>query len=224
MAVSQMPMRSTSIEKGASKRRRGTVKPQTGRRPGKSGSREDIIRAARQLFADRGYAGTTMRAIAQKAKVDSALIHHFFGSKDRVFAAAIEDIIQPHQFVTALLEPGLDDLGNRLLYMFLQLWEAPETGDALLAVLRSAISHKEAADIVRDFVTSELFGLIAEHIDVPDADLRAALVGSQLIGLALLRLVLRVEPLPTTESDVLVRSVGPVLQHYLTAPGDGGDL
>ena len=118
MAVSGTPARATSIDKVAPKRRRGTVKPQTGRRPGKSGSREDIVRAARQLFADRGYAGTTMRAIAQKAKVDSALIHHFFGSKDRVFAAAIQDIIQPHQFVTALLEPGHDGTINSVWQMF----------------------------------------------------------------------------------------------------------
>src|SRR5262245_37820649 len=149
MAVSSRPARTRSIDERVVERRRGMVKPHTGRRPGKSGSREDIIRAARQLFAERGYAATTMRAIAQKAQVDSALIHHFFGTKERVFAAAIKDIIQPQESVTNLLDPGPDDLGKRVLNMFLRLWETPETGEALLAVLRSAISHEEAADIVR---------------------------------------------------------------------------
>jgi AcrR family transcriptional regulator len=219
MIVPGRPVRSSPRE--ASERKGEAGKPRSGRRRGKSGSREEIVRAARQLFAERGYAGTTMRAIAQEANVDSALIHHFFGSKKGLFAAAIQDIIQPQEFVTTLMEPGLDHVGNRLLGMFLELWESPDTGEPLLAVLRSVISHQEAAETARELVTSELFRLIASHIDASRPDLRAALVGSQLIGLVMLRLVLRVEPLLTTKADDLVRCVGPVLQHYLTTPGVG---
>jgi AcrR family transcriptional regulator len=213
--------------KAESVRRRGHETPKrTGRRPGKSGSREEILRAARQLFADRGYAGTTIRAIALEAKVDSALIHHFFGSKQFMFAAAIADIFQPEELMAGLLEQGTDGLGERVVRTFLTLWEAPESRTPLLAVLRSAISNEEAADALRSFVTSELLRLVANAIAVPDPELRAGLVGAQLIGLAMLRLVLEVEPLATTDAEVLVRSLGPTVQFYLTAPNllGGGRL
>lgn len=187
----------------------------TGRRPGGTGTRQDILVAARRIFAERGYSGATMRAIAHEAKVDAALVHHFFGSKDGVFNAAVQATVDPAELLPPVIEPGIDGLGPRLLRMFLWLWSAPETRDSMLAVMRSAVAHPEAARLLREFMLENVLAPIAGEIDKPDADLRMTMVSSHLVGLAMLRFVIKVEPIASTDEDELVRVLGPVLQHYL---------
>lgn len=191
----------------------------SGRRPGLSGTRGDIIRAARKLFAESGYGGASMRAIAREANVDAALIHHFFTSKEGVFAAAIEDAFHPTELVDELLESGTDDLGARLLRAFLERWGNPENREALLAVVRSAVSHGDAARLIEEFVTTRVVGQIAKAIGVSHPELRATLVGAQLIGLVMVRFVVRIEPLASVDPEVVVGCFGPTIHHYLT-----GDL
>lgn len=187
----------------------------TGRRPGEPDTRQDILVAARRVFAQRGYSAATMRAIAHEAKVDAALVHHFFGSKNGVFSAAIRATVEPAELLPPVLVPGIDGLGQRLLRMFLGLWSAPESKDWMLAVLRSAVAHPEAAQLLREFMLEEVLTPIAEAVGVPNARTRVILVAGQLVGLAMLRFVIRVEPVAGADEEELIQALAPTLQHYL---------
>jgi AcrR family transcriptional regulator len=191
----------------------------SGRRPGLSSTREDIIRAARKVFAQNGYSTATMRSIAREAKVDTALIHHFFTSKEGVFAAAIEDWFNPAATVDKVLSAGTHDIGRRLVRSFLEMWADPESREPILAVIRSAVSYQDAARFLGEFVTSRAIGRIVEAIDAPQPELRASLAGSQLIGMAMIRYVIQVEPLASIDAEVIVECLGPTIDRYLT-----GDL
>src|SRR6267143_1921727 len=192
--------------------------PRTGRRPGTTGrTREKILQAARQDFSNAGYDGVTIRGIAAKAKVDPALVLHYFESKDGMFRAAVEFPVDPKEFIPTVLAPGLDGLGARLVNFFLETWDSP-TGSPLLGLIRSVVANEEAAAILRGFVTREVLGRIARALELDQPQLRASLVASQLVGLAMLRYVVRVEPLASASAAELVAWLGPTLQRYLTDP------
>src|SRR5690348_9275019 len=188
----------------------------TGRRRGPSATQRDIVAAARKLFAEHGYRGATMRAIAAEANVDAALIHHFFTSKEGVFAAAMEDAFPPPDAIAGVVAGGLDGLAERLVRFFLGLWESPDTREPLLAVMRSAVSYDEAARMLGEFVTGRILGTITGTIEQPDPELRAALIGSQLVGLAMIRYVIKVEPLASASTDTVVAALVPTVDRYLT--------
>jgi AcrR family transcriptional regulator len=193
------------------------IRRRTGRRPGDSGTRRAIIEAARSKFAERGFEGATIRVIAQEAQVDPALIHHFFRNKEGVFSAAISELLAPDILLPPVLASGLDGLGERLVRMFLGVWESNEdTREALIATIRSAVSNSDAADLLRTYIISEFAGRISPLIEREDAELRAALVGSQLVGLVMLRYVSNVEPLASMDPDDVVGYIAPTLDHYLT--------
>jgi AcrR family transcriptional regulator len=160
-----------------------------------------------------------MRAIAREANVDAALIHHFFTSKDGVFAAAIGDAFHPEEMLENVLGPGPDGLGERLVRSFLELWENPESRDPMLAVVRSAVSYDDAARLVGDFVTTQVIGHIVKTTAESHRELRTTLIGSQIIGLMMVRHVIRIEPLASVEPDVIAEVLGPVIDWYLA-----GDL
>ncbi len=187
-----------------------------GRRRGVSGSRDAILKAARTEFGAHGYQGATIRGIARRAGFDPALVLHFFGSKDDLFAESIRMTIDPGQIVPVLLAGDRADLGERLVRMVLEIWARPEVLDVLLSVLRSATSNDAAAAALRRFITREVLTPIAEAIGMPDAPLRASLAGSQVVGLAVARYVVKVEPLASADTEDVVRWVGPTLQRYLT--------
>lgn len=192
--------------------------PRSGRRPGESNTREAILQAARQGFARHGYDGATIRAIARAAGVDPALVHHFYGSKEELFAAAMEVPFTPAEVLPALLEGERAELGERLVRFFLSVSDAGSA--AFVALIRSASSNERAATMLREFMARAVIGRIAASLGVPGAELRATLVGSQLAGLVLARHVLRVEPLASADDDTIVAWVAPTLQRYLTGePG-----
>src|SRR2546430_5162304 len=192
--------------------------PRTGRRPGTTGrTRERILQAARQDFSNAGYDGVTIRGIAAQAKVDPALVLHYFESKDGMFRAAVEFPVDPKEFIPRLLAPGLDGLGERLVKFFLETWDSP-TGSPLLGLIRSVVGSEHAAATLREFVSREVLGRIAAAIQLDRPQLRATLAASQLIGIAMLRYVVRVEPLASARSDEVARWVGPGVQRYLTDP------
>ena len=194
------------------------IRPATrplGRRPGASGSREDILGAARASFADRGYDGTTIRGVAKAAGVDPGLVMHYFGNKDGVFEAAMQLPVDAATLVPALIADGVEELGERLLRVLIGIWEDPLTSRPMLAVLRPAVRHERAAALLRGFVGREVLGRLAVAIEAPDPELRATLVGSQLIGLAMARYVLRVEPLASADPETVIAAVAPNLQRYL---------
>lgn len=189
----------------------------TGRRPGTGGTRERILAAARSDFGKAGYDGTTIRGIAAQAKVDPALVLHYFDSKDGMFRAAIQFPVDPAEFIPKLVAPGLDGLGERLARFFVDTWDSPG-GSPLLGVIRSVVGNEDAAALLREFVTREVLGRLARALELDQPQLRASLAASQLIGLAMLRCVVKVEPLASASRDEVVAWLGPTLQRYLTDP------
>ena len=172
--------------------------------------------AAQLKFAECGYEGATLRAIAQEARVDPALIHHFFESKQGVFAAAMADLLKPADLIPEIVKPGVEGLGERLMLMFVGLWESSSARNPLLAVIRSAVSHAEAAELLREFVTAEVLGRLGTVVDLPHRELRTTLVGSQIVGVIMMRYVVKVEPLASADAETLVSVVSPTIQYYLT--------
>ncbi|MEV5600427.1 TetR family transcriptional regulator [Streptomyces sp. NPDC052299] len=181
-------------------------------------ARTRILEAARTEFAERGYDKTSVRAIARAAGVDPALVHHYFGTKDEVFAAAIELSFEPALLVPAVLEGDTVDVGERLARAFIGIWENPATRAPLLAVLRSALTHEAAAKVLRGFVLRRLLERVAAGLDIPDATFRAELAASHMVGIAILRYVLEAEPLASAPPEKIVAMVAPTLQRYLTEP------
>ncbi len=192
----------------------------TGRRPGESGARAAILSAARTAFGERGYDGTSIRAIARDAGVDPALVHHYFGTKADLFQAAALLPLDPALIVTTLTGGRERDVGERVVRLFLGVWESPDGRGAFLGLLRSAVSNPAAAAALRGLIARDLLEPVARAMDRPNAPLRATLVASHMIGLAMARHVVQVEPLSSASPDELVRAVAPAIQRYLT--GDIG--
>ncbi len=191
----------------------------SGRRPGDSGTREAILDAAKESFAAAGYDATTIRGVGRAAGVDPALVHHFFGTKQDLFAAAMELPVDPAQMVPALLADGLGGLGERLVRMFLLVWDGTPGQGPMLAMLRSATTNEQAAAMLREFLSDAILGPLARAAGQDRPELRASLVGSQMMGLAVARYVVRLEPLATANAETIATVIGPTVQHYLT-----GDL
>lgn len=188
-----------------------------GRRVAGGDTRAEILIAARSLFAELGYAATTLRAVALRADVNPALILHHYGSKEALFRSAMRVPIDPDAIAAIIGTGDRGALGERLCVYFLGLWENDATRGPLLAMLRSALTHDAARESLRGFVTEALVGRVAMLLDVPDAALRATLMGSQLVGLAIARYLLRVEPLASANTATVAAWVAPTLQRYLTA-------
>jgi AcrR family transcriptional regulator len=195
------------------------VSPRTGRRTGVSGTRASILEAARLAFAERGYDGATIRVIASGAKVDPALIHHYFGTKERLFVEAVGFPEVPSEMLAPAVAADSDDLGEAIVRTVLGVWERPESRAQGLALLRAAVTNDEAASMLRGFVSRAILGTVATVARKPDAELRAALVGAQIVGLGIARFVVRIEPLASADPEVVVAAIGPTVQRYLT-----GDL
>jgi AcrR family transcriptional regulator len=193
------------------------VTPPRGRRPtGGADTRGAILVAARELFAENGFERTTMRAVAARADVDPALIHHYFENKDGLLDAAIDLPIDP-QAVLGALEVDRELAGTEIVRRVLGVWEdSPAVRDRMIAMLRTGLSHEHAAALVRDVLGRTLLAGLGELVEPDRRELRAALIGSHLGGLMMARYVLRVPGVASATTDDLVASVGPVVQHYLT--------
>ncbi|MEU0133885.1 TetR family transcriptional regulator [Streptomyces sp. NPDC006296] len=198
---------------GPSPRRRG--RPSRAARTGGPDARTRILEAARTEFAERGYDKTSVRGIAKAAGVDAALVHHYFGTKDEVFAAAVEVSFEPALVIPSILSGPSEDVGERLARYFIGVWENPVSRAPLLAVIRSALTHEAAAKVLRGFVLRRLLERIAADLDVPDPTFRAELAASHMIGIAILRYVVRTEPLASADPEEIVAMVAPTLQRYL---------
>ncbi|MFF8841051.1 TetR family transcriptional regulator [Streptomyces sp. NPDC015130] len=195
-------------------RRRG--RPSRTGEDGGPGARERILEAARAQFAERGYDKASVRGIAKAAGVDPALVHHYFGTKDEVFAAAIEVSFEPALVVPAILGGPREAIGERLARFFIGVWENPVSRAPLLAIVRSALTHEAAAKVLRTFVLRRLLEKIAAELDVPEPSFRAELAASHMIGIVILRYVIQVEPLASADPEEIVAQVAPTLQRYLT--------
>jgi AcrR family transcriptional regulator len=197
----------------------------TGRRAGGSGTREAILSASRAQFAQHGYDGTTIRAIARAAGVDPALVHHYYGGKEKLFAAAMQLPFIPSEVITAALTQGApsDSLGTHMVRTALSVWESAQVRDAFQTMLRSALTSEHAAATLREFITEAILGPVASAADGGVAErtpFRASLVATQMLGLALSRYVLRFEPVAAASVAELAVAVGPTIDRYLTGDID----
>lgn len=197
-----------------------------GRRTGVSGTREAILEAARSQFAERGYHAATIRAIAAVAEVDPALVHYFYGTKEALFAAAMRLPIVPGEVLTAALASSSRDtsagLGEHLVRTVLGLWESDEMRDTFVGLLRSAVTSEQAAIMLREFMADSILGAVvratglADRSSAAEAEFRAAMVATQMLGLTLTRLVLGLPPVVGASVDDLAATVGPTVERYLT--------
>ncbi|MFG2139165.1 TetR family transcriptional regulator [Streptomyces sp. NPDC048650] len=198
-------------------RRRGRpARAESGEGPG---ARERILAAARAEFAERGYDKTSVRGIAKAAGVDAALVHHYFGTKEQVFAAAIELSFAPALTMPdALAGGGGAGAGERMARFMFGIWENPVSRPPLLAIMRSALTNDTAAAVLRGLVERRLVQRVAGELDVPDPEFRVQLAASHLIGIAMLRYVVKMEPMASADLEEIVAMVAPTLQRYLTRP------
>jgi AcrR family transcriptional regulator len=189
----------------------------TGRRPGSTETREQIAEAARTLFAEAGYERTSFRRIAAAAGVDPALVVHFYGSKEELFRQvmalppAIADALE------RLADGPRETIGQRLAELIVGALENPASRTITVGRIRCATTHPDAAALVRETVTRDL-GRLATAVTDDKPDVRAVLIGAQVVGLALARYVVLVEPLASMTPSEVVEVVAPTFQHYLVEP------
>jgi AcrR family transcriptional regulator len=189
-----------------------------GRRPGGPDTRGEILEAARRSFADKGFSGTTIRAVAAAADVDPALVHHYFGAKDDLFLAALEIPVDPRQLVPTVFEAGLEGAGERLLRLLLSVWDDPHTRLPLIALVRSALTQETPESLLQQGILRMVLAPMRAALPPDEADRRAQLVVSQMVGLVVTRYVVALEPLASMPVDDVVASVAPTLQRYLDGP------
>jgi AcrR family transcriptional regulator len=188
-----------------------------GRRPGGADTRAALLAAARLEFAERGYEGATVRRIAERAGVDAAMVNHWFGGKEGLFTASVDLPVVPTEIRDQVLPGDPEQLGARIVERFLTVWDST-AGGALAALLQSVAGHDDAARMLRNFITNNLVGPIVATA-APDAHaMRGALVASQLVGLGLVRYVMRLEPLASADHATVIAAIAPNLQRYLTGP------
>lgn len=195
----------------------------TPRRPGRpagtSDTRERILTAARELFAFNGIDRTSIRAVAKGAGVDAALVHHYFGTKEQLFAEAIHLPINPMDVIEPLLATPIEELGVKLPSILLPLWDS-ELGTGLIATLRSLIAGDEVS-LARSFLEDVVGGAVGSRVDDPPGTgkLRSQFVVSQLMGVVMARYIVKIEPFASLPTEQIVATIAPNLQRYLT-----GDL
>lgn len=192
------------------------ISSERGRRPGNPQTREAILEAAITAFTTHGYAKTTIRAVAREAGVDPALVMHFFVNKDGLFDAAIRGGGMPVRRLTAMIEGDPETVGERLATRYLSLWDDPMVGARMAVVMQAAATTPAAAELLKEFMREEVLKPLVKHIRSDHGETRALLAASQMIGLAMIRYILRIEPLASLPSAQVAAAVAPTLQRYLT--------
>jgi AcrR family transcriptional regulator len=183
-------------------------------------SRDAVLGAAKERFAEEGYEKTTLRAIADDARVDPSMVLYLFGSKAELFRESLRLIIDPDVLAAALAD-GDGDIGTRLVRTYLGIWEHPDTAASMVAMLQSATSNSDAHEAFRAFMQTYVLTAVAGALGGGEqARLRAMLAATNLVGTAILRYVMRVPPLATLPTDAVVGLIAPSVTRYLTAPAE----
>lgn len=194
-----------------------------GRPRGQSDTRERILLNARELFARNGFDRTSVRSIASAAGVDAALVHHYFGTKQQLFAAAIHIPIDPMQVLGPMRETPVAELGWKLPALLLPLWDS-ELGSGFIATLRSLLAGEDVS-LVRSFLQEVISVEVGRRVDDPPGSgrVRVQFVASQLVGVVMARYILELEPFASLPVEQIAETIAPNLQHYLTGdlPGLG---
>jgi AcrR family transcriptional regulator len=190
-----------------------------GRPAGSSDTRDRILTNARILFARNGITNTSIRAVAAAAGVDSALVHHYFGTKEKLFAAAVRVSIDPMDIIGPLRDTPTEKLGHTIPSMLLPLWDS-EVGAGFIATLRSILAGSEV-NLFRSFIQDVIAVEVGARVDSPPGTgvIRIQFVASQLVGVLMARYILDLEPFASLPAEQIVDTIAPTLQRYLT-----GDL
>jgi AcrR family transcriptional regulator len=191
-----------------------------GRRSGNPDTKAEILAAARRLFAEEGFESVSMRRIASEAGVDPSLIHHYFGSKDELFMAAIELPMDPAPEVEAVLKgQELEGAGRRLIHAFVTIWDGPHQ-EKLLAVVRTSLSKPSMSFVLRQLFEHRIVKTVEASIGdrVDHVPVRANFIASQIFGLVVARYILKLEPLASLTEPELAETIGPTIDRYLTMP------
>jgi AcrR family transcriptional regulator len=190
-----------------------------GRPAGTSDNRERILASARELFARNGIDKTSIRAIASAAGVDAALVHHYYGTKQQLFAAAIHIPIDPMQVIGPMRETPVEELGLKLPSLLLPLWDS-ELGSGFIATLRSLLAGNDVS-LVRSFLQEVISVEVGGRVDDPPGSgrIRVQFVASQLVGVVMARYILELDPFKSLPVQQIAETIAPNLQRYLT-----GDL
>ena len=200
-----------------------TQRKRPGRPPGPSDTRERILASARELFARNGIDRTSIRAIAAAAGVDPALIHHYYGTKTKLFAAAIHIPIDPMAVIGPLREVPVDRIGHTLPSILLPLWDS-EMGKGFIATLRSILAGSDVS-LIRSFLQEVIVVEVGSRVDNPPGSgrIRVQFVASQLVGVVMARYILELEPFCSLPVEQVAETIAPNLQRYLTGalPGLG---
>lgn len=189
-----------------------------GRRSGGADStRELILAAARRLFAEYGFEGTSLREVARDAQVDPAMVHHFFSSKDELFAASVELPADPDDVLAGVEDQDPSERGEAIVRAVLRLWESPAQ-HGLLAFVRGTIGSKAKTALLREMLTRTILSRIMAGAPgtAEEVRMRGNLIATQMAGLMLVRYVVRLEPLASAPPQDVVRMVAPNVQRYLT--------
>ncbi|MEV0080210.1 TetR family transcriptional regulator [Nocardia neocaledoniensis] len=202
----------------------GTVRSgRTGRRPGNSDTRTAILEAARIRFADAGFDKTSIRAIAGDADVDPALVHHYFGTKQQLFAAAVDFPVDPDSTLSQVENAPLDELGATIVRAVVTVWDSP-AGPGIVAMVRSMLGGGGEMSLARSFLLQVVLERVRGRIATADDDGRArvSLVAAQMVGVLTARKIIGIEPLASMPIETVVAAVGPSVQRYLTGDIDCG--
>ena len=195
--------------------------PRRGRRPTGSGTRDAILVAARSQFGELGYERTTLRSVGAAAGVDPRLVLHYFGSKRRLFMQTVQLPVDPEALLARVFAPGEGSPGHRAAEALLGVLEEPTTQQMAIALMRAAASEPEAARLIRVVLTERVLLPLTSRVGGDQPQLRASLMASQFVGLAMARYVVGIEPLATAPVEQLVLALGPVYDHYLSGDWAG---
>lgn len=185
-----------------------------GRRPGKPDTKSEVLSAARSEFAESGYDGATIRSIGARANVDPALVMHYFGSKEQLFAASLELPVNPATLFRQVFEETETNVGAAIVRTVLTVWDSDAGGSQFIAALRSATAVGPVHDTVREFIHHSILQAIADAIEGEDAALRSSLIASHLVGLLVGRYLLQFPELANASVDDLARHIGPTIDRY----------
>ncbi|WP_372511284.1 TetR/AcrR family transcriptional regulator [Lentzea californiensis] len=190
-----------------------------GRRAAGEDTKAALVAAAREVFIEKGYDGATVRAIAAKAGVDAAMVNHWFGGKEGLFAQSVLQLpFDPAEILKRVLDGPAEEAGERIVRTFVTVWDATG-GGTFSALIRSVTSQPEVAGALKSFLINAIFKNVIAELGAEQHELRATLCATQMVGLGIVRYVVQFEPLASTDLETVVRTVAPNLQRYLT-----GDL
>lgn len=187
-----------------------------GRRSG-SDTRELVIEAARELFTTQGYEATSMRAIARQAGVDPRMVHHWFASKPELLLISVGGLdFAPSERIEAVLAEHPANPGRALVTAFLSAWDSPGNPERFAVIVRAALSNDAELAPMREFISSLVLKRLTDQAEGQDAELRATMAASQLIGLGLGRYVIKLPALSVADPTSLIAHYGDLITGLLS--------